>query len=89
MELAADGTPVKARKSARVSIRHLRNMNGRFGFPYAQAESFRILIYSPSWQLVSDTLISAAQVAADVMGSRPVVLTSPSVDDRRPANGSP
>ena len=89
MELAADGTPVNARKSARFSIRHFRNMNGRFGFPYAQAGSFRILIYSPSWQLVSDTLIPTAQVEADAMGSPPVVVTSPSVDDRRPANGSP
>jgi hypothetical protein len=89
MELAADGTPVNARKSAHFSIRHFRNMNGRFSFPYAQVESFRILIYSSSWQLVSDTLIPAAEVVADGMGSSPVVLTSPSVDDRRPANGSP
>jgi len=69
MELAADSAPVNVRKSARFSIRHFRNMNGRFGVPYAQAESFRIFIYSPSWQLVSDTLIPAAQVETDGMGS--------------------
>jgi type II secretory pathway pseudopilin PulG len=89
MELAVDGTPVNARQSVRFSIRHFRNMNGRFSFPYAQAESFRILIYSPSSQLVSDTLIPAAEVVAEGMGSPPVVLTSPSADDRRPADGSP
>jgi len=71
LELAADGTPVNVRKSARFSIRHFRNMNGRFGFPYAQAESFRILIYSPSWQLISDTLIPAARVETDGMASAP------------------
>ncbi|HVO83789.1 MAG TPA: hypothetical protein VMU60_05125 [Syntrophobacteria bacterium] len=89
MELAPDGTPVNGRKSARFSIRHFRNMNGRFSFPYAQAESFRILIYSPSWQLLSDTLIPAAEVVAERVDSPPVVLTSPSVDARKPANASP
>jgi hypothetical protein len=64
-------------------------MNGRFAFSYAQAEPFRILMCSPSWQLVSDTLIPAAEVVADAMGSPPVVLTSPSADDQRPANVSP
>jgi hypothetical protein len=64
-------------------------MTGRFSFPYAQAESFRILIYSASWQLASDTLIPAAEVVAEAMGPSPVVLTSPSADDERPANESP
>jgi len=80
---------VNARKSDRFSIRHVRNMTGRFSFPYAQAESFRILIYSASWQLASDTLIPAAEVVAEAMGPSPVVLTSPSADDERPANESP
>jgi hypothetical protein len=89
MEIAADGTPLNVRKSARFSIRHFRNMNGRFGFPYAQVDSFRILIYSPSWELASDTLIPSAQVEIDGLGSTPVVVKSPGVDDRRPETGSP
>lgn len=69
MELAADGTPVNVRKSARFSIRHFRYVNGIFSFPYAQAESFRILIYNGSWQLVSDILIPATQVESGRAGS--------------------
>jgi hypothetical protein len=85
MELAAEGTPINARKSARFSMRHFRNMNGRFGSPYAEAESLQILTDSPSWHLFSDTLIAAAEVAADSVGFPPVVLTSPSAVDRKPA----
>ncbi len=69
MELAAEGMPVNARKSANFSIRNFGYMRGTFKFSFSQVESFRILIYDGSWQLVSDTLIPIAQVEASGLSS--------------------
>jgi hypothetical protein len=69
MELAPDGMPVNVRRSANFSIRNFGYMRGTFRFSFSQVESFRILIYDPSWQLVSDTLIPIAQVDAGGLNS--------------------
>jgi hypothetical protein len=64
MELGPDGLPANVRKSARFSIRNFRHMRGTFRLPFAQVESFRVLIYDASWHLVLDTIIPSAQVEA-------------------------
>jgi hypothetical protein len=69
MELAPEGMPVNVRRSANFSIRNYGYMRGTFKFSFSQVESFRILIYDGSWQVVSDTLIPIAQVEASGLSS--------------------
>lgn len=69
MELAPEGMPVNVRRSANFSIRNFGHMRGTFKFSFSEVESFRILIYDGSWQLVSDTLIPIAQVEASELSS--------------------
>jgi cell division septation protein DedD len=69
MELAPEGIPLNARKSASFSIRNFGYMRGTFRRSFSQVESFRILIYDASWQLVSDTIIPIAQVEASGLSS--------------------
>jgi hypothetical protein len=58
-----DGMPVVLRKSVSFDIRYYRYITGKFYFPFAYAESFRILVYNPDEELILNSTLPAEEVA--------------------------
>ena len=59
-----EGMPVKLRKSVGFSIKYFKYVSGKFAFPFSYAESFRILVYNQEENLILDSTVQAADVAA-------------------------
>jgi hypothetical protein len=57
-----NGLPVKLRKSVGFSIRYFKYVNGRFAFPFSHSESFRILVYDQTEELILDATLPAKDV---------------------------
>ena len=58
-----DGMPVVLRKSVGFDIRYYRYVTGKFYFPFAYAESFRILVYNLDEELILNSTLPAEEVA--------------------------
>jgi hypothetical protein len=61
MELV-DGMPVKFRRSVNFYIRRFKYVAGKFDFPFSHTDSFRILIYNPESELISQFTLPVAKV---------------------------
>jgi len=73
-----DGMPVVLRKSVSFDIRYYRYVTGKFYFPFAYAESFRILVYNLDEELILNSTLPAEEVAPPELLSEEHASTSDS-----------
>jgi len=62
MELGSDGFPLALSDSLSFSIRHFKNVFGKFDFPFSWAKFFRVLIYNSDDQLVQKYTILPEEI---------------------------